>query len=143
MQDGRFRDARSHRESPRPQDAKRGFSTDLADAMLLEQTRQGCPAQARRFRRRRRHQPQLQDPLGGDVVGEFEQLRIVTPQLLTHTIAQAYALLLQLRRQPRPLAQLNHLGITDLHWPEQLRIGAQPGRRDPGVAVGHPWRQQR
>jgi len=53
VRDGRFRDARGHRESPRPQDAKRGFSTDLADAMLLEQTSQGCLAQTRGFRWRR------------------------------------------------------------------------------------------
>jgi hypothetical protein len=27
-----------------------------------------------------------------------------------------------------------HGGIADPHWPEQLWIGAQPGRRDPRVA---------
>jgi hypothetical protein len=80
------------------------------------------------------HQPQLQDPLGGDVVGKFEQLRIVTPQLLTNTIAKSNALLLQLRRQPRPRAQLHDHGIADPHRPKQLRIGAQPSRRDPCVA---------
>src|SRR3954447_2769721 len=60
--------------------------------------------------------------------------RVVTPQLLTNTVAQSHALLLQLRRQPRPLAQLNNHGIADLHRAEQLRIGTQPGRRDPCVA---------
>jgi hypothetical protein len=54
--------------------------------------------------------------------------------LLANTIAESHTLLLQLRRQSRPLAQLNDHGIADPHRPEQLRIGAQPSRRDPRVA---------
>ena len=62
------------------------------------------------------------------------QLRVITPQLLANTVAKSHALLLQLRRQPRPLAQFNHHGVADPHRPEQLWIGAQPSGRDPRVA---------
>jgi PAS domain S-box-containing protein len=108
---------------------------DPADAVPLEQPRQRRLAQARRLGRGRRHGPQRQDPLGRDVVGELQQLRIVAPELLADAVAQAHALLLQLLGQARPLAQLDHGRVAGLHGPEQVRVGAQPGGRDPGVAA--------
>jgi hypothetical protein len=78
--------------------------------------------------------PELQDPLGGDVVGQLEQLGEVAPELLAHAVGQAHALALQLLGQAGPLAQLDDGRVGGPHGPEQVRVGAQPGGRDAGVA---------
>ena len=61
-------------------------------------------------------------------------------------MARAHALLLQLLGQARPLAQLDHARVAAPHGPKQVRVGAQPGGRDPGVApvvlgAGHAEQQ--
>ena len=43
--------------------------------------------------------PQGQDPLGRNILGHREQLRVVAPELLANPGAQAHALLLELLGQ--------------------------------------------
>ena len=94
MQDGGLGDARGHRDRGLTQDAEHARGLEPADAALAEQPGDGRPVQARGLGRGRCHGPELQDPLGGKVIGELEQLRVVAPQLLADAVGQAHALLL-------------------------------------------------
>ena len=134
MQDGGLGDARGHRDGRLAQHAEHARGIEPADAVPAEQPGDGRLAQARRLGRGRGRGPERQDPFGRDVVAQLEQLRVVAPELLADAVGQAHALLLQLLGQARPLAQLDHARVADGHAPEQVRVGAQPGGRDPGVA---------
>src|SRR5208337_3800195 len=46
--------------------------------------------------------PQVEEPIGGDVVGEFEKLRIVAPEQLTDSIGKAVAFDAQVVSDARP-----------------------------------------
>jgi hypothetical protein len=127
-------DTWGHRDRRLTEDGQHRRCIELANAVLPEQPRQRRLAQARRLGRGRRQRPQRQDPLGCHVIAQFEKLRVVTPELLANPIAQAHALVLEFLGQARPLAQLDHAGVADLQRTEQVRVGAQPGGGDPGVA---------
>src|ERR1700747_1510682 len=43
--------------------------------------------------------PQVQETIGGKIVAQLERLRIITPELLSHPVAEAIALLLQVVEQ--------------------------------------------
>src|SRR5882724_9380923 len=68
----------------------------------------GGLTQPGRLRRGRCLVPQIEKPVGGEVVSELEHLRVIAPELLTHAAGQTSALVLQLVGQPRPLAQLHN-----------------------------------
>jgi len=51
-------------------------------------------------------------PIGGEVVSELENLRVIAPELLTHAAGQTSSLLLQLVGHPRPLAQLHNYWLV-------------------------------
>src|ERR671938_204888 len=134
MQNGGFRDTVSHLDPGLTQNAECPLDINPADPVLLEQPGQRRCAQACGLGRGRRQRPQIEDPLGRDVLVQLEELRVVAPELLADAIAQAHALLLQLLSQARPFPQRDHGGVAGLDRPEQVRVGAQPPCRDPGIA---------
>jgi len=134
VENSSLRDTRGHRDRWLTEDGQHRWGIELANAVLPEQPRQRRLAQARRLGRGRRHAPQRQDPLGCHVIAQREKLRVVTPELLANPVAQARALALELLGQARPLAELDHARVAGQHAAEQVRIGAQSGRCDPGIA---------
>lgn len=86
------------------------------------------------FGRRRCPGPQGQNPFGRNVIAQLEQLRVVAPELLANPVAEAHAFLLQLLGQARAFPKLDDGRVADLHRPEQVPVGAQPGRGNAGIA---------
>ena len=79
--------------------------------------------------------PQVEEPAGGDIVGKFEKLRIITPQKFPDAIAKPIALGAQVVGDTRPFAQLHDGRI---HWrqgPEAARIGPERIGENLGVAA--------
>ena len=69
--------------------------------------------------------PQIEKPVGGEVVRELEHLRVIAPELLTHAAGQTGAFLLQVVRHARPLAQLHNHWLVVRQTPEGVPISAQ------------------
>src|ERR1700730_17115587 len=69
--------------------------------------------------------PQIEKPIGGEVVSELEHLRVIAPELLTHAAGQTSAFLLQIVGHPRPLAQLHNHWLVVRQTPKGVPIGAQ------------------
>src|SRR4051794_37608366 len=134
MRNGGLGDTLSHRDRGLTQEAMHPLGIKPADPVLLEQSGQRRLAQACGLGRGGRQRPQIQDPLGCDVVAHREQLRVGAPELLADAVAQAHALVLELLRQARPLPQRNHDGVAGLDGPEQVRVRAQSAGCDPSIA---------
>jgi hypothetical protein len=64
----------------------------------------GHLAQMFTFGRCRRDGPKIEKPVGCNVVGELEQLRVISPDLVMQAIAKPHPFLLQLFGQARPFA---------------------------------------
>jgi hypothetical protein len=69
--------------------------------------------------------PQIEKPIGGEVVSEFEHLRVIAPELLTHAAGQTSAFLLQVVGHPRPLAQFHNHWLVIRQTAKGVPIGAQ------------------
>ena len=96
-----------------------------AHPVLLQQPGKSTLAQAPGLVRRRRELPERQEPVGGEVVGQLQGLRIVAPELFAHPVGEAGPLLLQLVGQARPGAQLDDQRIIESEAAEAMRIGPQ------------------
>ena len=53
------------------------------------------------------HGPELQKPVGANVIGEIEQVRMIAPELMADTNAKTHPFLLQFFEQTRPVAQFD------------------------------------
>ncbi len=105
MDTGGFRDTRSHLDGNLVQNAQNRLDIETTDALAFEQLRDGGRTDACRLSGTWHQGPELQKPVGGNVVGEFEHhLRVIAPELGTDAIAQTYPLLLQLFGQTRSVA---------------------------------------
>src|SRR5262249_6412141 len=51
--------------------------------------------------------PQLEEPIGGEIITDRERLRIIPPELLAHSVGEPVSLLLQVLGHARPFAQLD------------------------------------
>src|SRR6266436_5408762 len=85
-------------------------SLPTAQAVRFDKPFDGGLTQPDRLRRCRCLVPQIEKPIGGEVVSELDHLGVIAPQLLTHAAGQTSAFLLQIVGHPRPLAQLHN------HW---------------------------
>jgi len=108
---------------------------DAANAVGFQQARRAALAQAGGLGGRRGHGPQIEEPIGGRIVAEFERLRIVAPELLADAIGQPIALLLQILGHARPLAQFDHDRVFDSEPAEAMPVGAQRVGEHVGVAA--------
>jgi hypothetical protein len=100
----RLGDTFGHLDGGLVQTAQRGLGIDATDAISREQSLDGRLAQLFSFGRRRRHGPKVEEPIGRNVIGELEQLRVIPPELVMQAIAKPDPFLLQLFGQARPFA---------------------------------------
>ena len=73
------------------QDAQDLGRLDAANAMGFQQARDAALAQAGSLGGCRRQCPQIEEPIGGEIVTEFERLRIVAPELLADAVGEPVA----------------------------------------------------
>jgi hypothetical protein len=69
--------------------------------------------------------PKLEEPSGGEVIGELQHLRVIPPQLLMDAVAQPNPFLLQFLGKTRPRTQFDEPWINDLEASEQMTVGPQ------------------
>src|SRR6266446_971838 len=100
-------------------------SLPTAQAVRFDKPLDGGLTQPDRLRRCRCLVPQIEKPIGGEVVRELEHLRVIAPELLTHPAGQTSALLLQIVDHPRPLAQLHNHWLVIRQTSKGVPIGAQ------------------
>ena len=122
-----------HRQGRLGETGENGRRVDTADAMRFQDAFDRAPANLYRLGRSWYAGPQLEQPVGPQVAGEFQHLRIVPPQLLANAIGQSAALALQIVGHPRPLAQLDDERIVDRQPTECVPIGTQAIRQHMGV----------
>ena len=79
--------------------------------------------------------PEGQGPVGGQVGPEFEELRVVAPELLADAVGKAGALLGEVVRHAGPLAQLGDRGVEGAELAQAVRVGADGVSEDAGVAA--------
>ena len=106
-----------------------------ADAMAFEEPVDRCLAHAHCLVRCWDQTPQVEEPAGGDIVGKFEKLRIITPQKFPDAIAKPIALGAQVVGDTRPFAQLHDGRINWPQGPEAARIGPERIGENLGVAA--------
>ncbi len=92
----------SHRQRLLAQDAQHLGGLPTANAVRFENPLDRRLAQPGRLRRARRLVPQIEKPLGRQVVGELQHLRVIAPQLLAHTVGQTAAFALRSLPRRRP-----------------------------------------
>jgi hypothetical protein len=76
------------------EDAQNLGGLPTAQAVRFDKPLDGGPTQPDRLRRGRRLAPQIEKPIGGEVVRELDHLRVIAPELLTHAAGQTSAFLL-------------------------------------------------
>jgi len=98
---------------------------EATDAMAFEKPVDRRLAHAHRLVRRWGQTPQVEEPAGGDIVGKYEKLRIITPEKFPDAIAEPIAL----------SAQLDDDRINWRQGPEAARIGPERIGENFGVAA--------
>ncbi len=88
-----------------------------------------------RLGRRGNPRPKLQEPGLGDVVGSFENLRVVAPELLAYPVRQASAFARQFLRDARPRPQLDDGRINGIDPAEAVAVCPERVGEDAGVAA--------
>src|SRR5271166_322171 len=73
--------------------------------------------------------------VGGEIVAEFEGLRIIAPELLADAVGEPVAFLLQVLGHARPLAQLDHDRVFDREPVEAMTVGSQRVGEHVGIAA--------
>src|SRR5215471_17423704 len=68
---------------------------DPPDAISLQDALDGAFPQATGCGRGRRRGPQLEKPVGSEIVADRERSRVVPPELFAHAVGEPVALLLQ------------------------------------------------
>ena len=74
---------------------RRTSAASMRRAMGFQQARDAAFAQAGNLGGCRRQRPQIEEPIDGEIVTEFERLRIIAPGLLADAVGQPVAFLLQ------------------------------------------------
>src|SRR5436190_18714563 len=123
------------RDRLRAQHAEHVGGVEAANAMALDDFGNARLARASCFVRRRHELPQIEEPLGAEIVLEFEHGRKVAPQLLAHAIGEAGALGHQVLGNARPFPELDDNGIGDGQQAEAARVGAQGRGQHLGIAT--------
>src|SRR5262252_9080004 len=103
--------------------------------MSLQDTLDGAFLQATGCGRGRRRGPQLEKPVGSEIVADRERLRVVPPELFARAVGEPVALLLQVLAHSRPLAQLDDGRILGRQLPEAVSVGAQAVAEDMSIAA--------
>ena len=70
---------------------------------------------------------------GGEIVTQFERLRIIAPELLADAVGKPVALLAQVLGHARPLAQLDHDRVFDCKPAKAMPVGSQRVAEHVGV----------
>lgn len=117
------------------QDAQDLGRLDAANAMGFQQARDTAFARAGSLGGCRRQCPQIEEPLGGEIVTEFERLRIIAPELLADAVGEPVAFLLQVLGHAGPLAQLDHDRVFDREPAEAMPVGSQGVGEHVGIAA--------
>ena len=126
MRDGGFGRARRQLDGRGPQPSAQRRGIDPADAVLFQHPGQRYLANPLPRARRRKALPQVQRPRRRDVVvNRVEELRVVAPELVPHSVGQANAFPRQFLAQTRPLAQLDDCRVGRLQPPQTVRVGTQ------------------
>ncbi len=110
-------------------------SVEAADAIALQQAFDRRRPHARRLGGRRDVFPEVEEPGGGDVVVELEHGWEVAPEQLAHAVGEAIAIVTQVLKQTRALAQFDDARIERLQAPEAAQIGAHRIGEDERVAA--------
>ena len=92
-------------------------------------------AQAGGLGGRRRQSPEVEEPVGGEIVAEFEGLRIIAPELLADAVGEPVAVLLEVLGHARPLAQLDHDRVFGREPAEAMPVGSQGVGEHVGIAA--------
>src|SRR5262249_43767355 len=85
--------------------------------------------------RGRRRGPQLEEPIGGEIVTDHECLWVIPPELLAHPVGEPVSLLLQVLGHTRPLAQFDDHRILGRQQPEAVPVGAQAVAENMSIAA--------
>ncbi len=134
--DGRRFD-RASRDDERllSQDAQDLGRTDAANTMGLQQARDTALAQAGGLGGRPRQNPEVEEPVGGDIVVEFEALRIIARELRPDAVGEPVAFLLDVLGHARPLARLDHDRVFGRERPEAMTVGSERVGVHVGIAA--------
>src|SRR5215831_3220662 len=108
---------------------------DPPDAMSLPNALDGAFPQTTGCGRGRRRGPQLEKPVGSEIVADRERLRVIPPELFADAVGEPVALLLQVLAHSRPLAQLDDGRILGRQLPEAVSVGAQAVAEDMSIAA--------
>ena len=121
MRDGGFGRARRQLDGRGPQPSAQRRGIDPADAVLFQHPGQRYLANPLPRARRRKALPQVERPRRRDVVvNRVEELRVVAPELVPHSVGQANAFTRQFLAQTRPLAQLDDCRVGRLQPPQTV-----------------------
>jgi len=115
------------------QDAQDLGRLEAANAMGFQQAHDAAFAQADGLGGCRRQYPQIEEPIGGEIVTQFERLRIIAPELLADAVGKPVALLAQVLGHARPLAQLDHDRVFDCKPAKAMPVGSQRVAEHVGV----------
>src|SRR5215472_8259271 len=117
------------------QDLRRLCRCDPPDAVRFENAVDTTFADAGGLGRCWHRSPQFEEPIGAEIVADFERLRVIPPELLAHPVGEPVALLLQIFSHPRPLTQRNDDSILGCQMPKAVPVGAQGITEHMGVAT--------
>ena len=133
MRGGRLGGARRDLDGLLAQGGQGLIRADAPDPRGFQQTLNGRLMDSGRLRGRRNQRPQGQKPVRSGIVREFEQLRVIPPELLADAVAQPVPLLPQVLGHARPFAEFDRDRIGRLQRPEAMPVGAQRIRQHAAV----------
>ena len=135
MGTGRFCCSSSNMHGRLAQHREHMSRVETTDAIALEDRGNGLFADSHCLGRRRYNLPQIEQPLGPEVVFQFEHGRKVTPELLAHAVRQTIALSAEILGHTRPFAQFDDDRVSFCQKPVTARIGAQGRGHHFGIAA--------
>src|SRR5262249_25169399 len=115
-----------------PQDMGR---IETPDAVVLEYPGDRLLSHTGSLLGRRHGLEQIEEPVRTNIVGEFQHLRIIAPELMFQTIGETDALNLELFVDARPFPELDDDGIGDRQLAEGPHIGSEAVPQHIGVAA--------
>src|SRR5579864_3954425 len=106
---------------------------ETAYAVALENASNGRLAHTRSFLRRGSSFPQIEDPVGAQVVGEFQHLGIVAPELIPQPVCEPHTLYFEFFVDARPFSELDNERLDNVEFTEQPRVGPKAVRQHIGI----------
>src|SRR5262249_35692045 len=101
---------------------------ETAYSMALENASNRCLAHARSLLGCWRGFPEIQEPIGTQVVGKVKHLGIVAPELIPQPVGEPDALYLELFIDARPFPELDDQRVNYDQSTEQMHIGSKAVR---------------